>query len=95
MEQYQLGEWDLSELAKNPKSPAFQKQIKDLEDQAKKFEKIKSKLNPKMSSKQFKTILQVIGTLSSGNDPKAGLTRPNRTTNLSGLLSAVSKPFHI
>ena len=40
MEQYQLGEWDLSELAKNPKSPAFQKQIKDLEDQAKKFEKI-------------------------------------------------------
>ena len=64
MEQYQLGEWDLSELAKNPKSPAFQKQIKDLEDQAKKFEKIKSKLNPKMSSKQFKTILQQVEEIS-------------------------------
>ena len=64
VEQYQLGEWDLSELAKNPKSPAFQKQIKDLEDQAKKFEKIKSKLNPKMSSKQFKTILQQVEEIS-------------------------------
>ena len=64
MEQYQLGEWDLSELAKNPKSPAFQKQIKDLEEQAKKFEKIKSKLNPKMSSKQFKTILQQVEEIS-------------------------------
>ena len=64
VEQYQLGEWDLSELAKNPKSPAFQKQIKDLEEQAKKFEKIKSKLNPKMSSKQFKTILQQVEEIS-------------------------------
>ena len=58
MKQYELGEWDLSELAKNPKSSAFQKQIKDLENQANKFEKIKSKLSPKMSSKQFKIILQ-------------------------------------
>ena len=64
MKQYQLGEWDLSELAKNPKSPAFQKQIKDLENQAKKFEKIKSKLNPKMSSKQFKMILQQVEEIS-------------------------------
>jgi|GEM_PF-5829555 len=54
MAQYELGKWDLSELVKNPKSPAFRKQIQDLESQAKKFEKIKSKLNPKMTSKQFK-----------------------------------------
>ena len=45
MSQYQLGTWDLSELAKNPKSPSFQKQIQELENQAKKFEKIKSKKN--------------------------------------------------
>ena len=42
MAEYQLGKWDLSELAKNPKNPAFQKQIHDLENQAKKFEKIKT-----------------------------------------------------
>ena len=43
MAEYELGKWDLSELAKNPKSPAFQKQIRDLENLAKKFEKNKSK----------------------------------------------------
>lgn len=60
MSSYQLGKWDLSELVKNPKSPAFQKQIQELERQAKKFEKIKSKLDPKMSSKQFMGIIHQI-----------------------------------
>jgi len=64
MAQYELGKWDLTELVKNPKSPTFRKQIQDLESQAKKFEKIKSKLNPKMTSKQFKGILQQIEEIS-------------------------------
>ena len=64
MSQYQLGMWDLSELAKNPKSPAFQKQIHELENQAKKFEKIKSKLHPKMSSKKFMEILVQVEEIS-------------------------------
>ena len=54
MAEYQLGTWDLSELAKNPKNPAFQKQIRDLENLAKKFEKNKSKLKSNMTSNQFK-----------------------------------------
>ncbi len=53
MAEIQLGRWDLSELTKNPKSPAFQKQIQKLELQARKFEKIKSKIDPKLSSKKF------------------------------------------
>ena len=64
LSQYQVGKWDLSELAKNPKSPEFQKQIKDLENQAKKFEKIKTKLNSKMTSKQFRIILQQVEEIS-------------------------------
>jgi len=64
MVEYQLGKWDLSELAKNPKSKAFQKQIKELENQAKKFEKIKLKLDPKMSSKKFMSILQDVEKIS-------------------------------
>lgn len=64
MSEYQLGKWDLSELVKNPKSPAFQKQIQELEKQAIKFEKIKSKLDPKMSSKQFRNILQQVEEIS-------------------------------
>ncbi len=59
MVKYQLGRWDLSELAKNPKSQAFQKQILELENLAKKFEKIKLKLvwkNYKNSSSSLKYI---------------------------------------
>ena len=64
MSSYQLGKWDLTKLVKNPKSPAFQKQIKELENQANKFEKIKSKLDPKMSSKQFMNILHQVEEIS-------------------------------
>ena len=64
MTNYKLGTWDLSELVKNPKSPAFQKQIKELESQAVKFEKIKSNLDPKMSSKKFMNIIQQIEEIS-------------------------------
>ncbi len=64
MAEYELGKWNLSELAKNPKSPSFQKQIKDLENQAKKFEKNKLKLNSKITSKQFKIMLQQVEEIS-------------------------------
>ncbi|MFQ5781842.1 MAG: M3 family oligoendopeptidase [Nitrosopumilus sp.] len=64
MSEFHLTKWDLSELANNPKSPAFQKQIQDLEKQAKKFEKIKSKVNPKMSSKKFLSILKQVEEIS-------------------------------
>ena len=64
MERYELGEWDLSELAKNPRSPQFQRQVAELEDLAKKFEKIKSKLDPKMSSKKFLSILREVENVS-------------------------------
>jgi len=64
MSEYELGKWDLSELAKNPKNPAFQKQIRDLENLAKKFEKNKSKLKSNMTSKQFKIILEQVEEIS-------------------------------
>ncbi|EIJ67000.1 oligoendopeptidase, PepF/M3 family [Candidatus Nitrosopumilus salaria BD31] len=64
MAEYQLGGWDLSELAKNPKSLEFQKQVKELEKQAEKFEKIKSSLDPKMSSKKFLSILHQVEEIS-------------------------------
>ena len=64
MSEYKLDKWDLSELAKDPKSPAFQKQISDLEALAKKFEKIKLKLDPKMPSKKFMDILHEVEEIS-------------------------------
>ena len=53
MKKYELGRWDLSDLVKNPKSQAFEKQIQLVEKKAKQFEKIKSKLDPKMPNKKF------------------------------------------
>ena len=64
MSEFQLGGWDLSELAKNPKSVAFQKQIQELEKQAMKFEKNKTKLKSKISPKEFKNILQQVEKIS-------------------------------
>jgi len=64
MSEYKLDKWDLSELAKDPKSPTFQKQIRDLEALAKKFEKIKTNLDPKMSSKKFSDILHDVEKIS-------------------------------
>ena len=72
MSSYQLGKWDLTKLVKNPKSPAFQKQIKTLENQAKKFEKIKSKLDPKMSTKQFMNILHQVEEISENMNKVGG-----------------------
>jgi len=64
MSEYKLDRWDLSELVKDTKSPEFQKQIRDLEGLAIKFEKIKTKLNPKMSSKEFIGILREVEKIS-------------------------------
>ena len=64
MSEYKLGKWDLSELTKDPKSQEFQRQIQELEKQAKRFEKTKTKLDPKMSSKKFSSILKELEEIS-------------------------------
>jgi oligoendopeptidase F len=64
MVEYKLGEWDLSEITKNPKSSEFQKKIKEIQIMSEKFEKIKSKLDPKMSSKNFMKILHDLENIS-------------------------------
>ncbi len=64
MSQYSLGEWDLSEIAKSPQSPEFQKKIKEIQRLAKKFEKIKANLDPNMSSKQFMVLLKDVENIS-------------------------------
>ena len=64
MSEYKLAKWDLSELAKDPKSREFQKQVQELERMAISFEKIKTRLDPKMSSKKFMEILKQVETIS-------------------------------
>ena len=64
MSEYKLGEWDLSELSKNPKGLEFQKKINEIQILSKKFEKIKSKLDPKLTSKNFMKILHDVEKIS-------------------------------
>lgn len=64
MKKYEVGRWDLSGLVKNPKSPAFEKQIQIVQKKARQFEKIKLKLEPKMSHKKFLKILHELEEIS-------------------------------
>ncbi|MFQ5440785.1 MAG: M3 family oligoendopeptidase [Nitrosopumilaceae archaeon] len=64
MSEYRLGQWDLSELAKSSQSVDFQKKIIEIQTLSKRFEKIKSKLDPKMSSKKFMDILHDVEDIS-------------------------------
>ena len=78
---YQPGIWDLSKLVKDPKSPAFQKQIKELEKQAATFEKIKSKLNSKITSTKFKNILQQVEEISENMSRIGGYASLSYSSN--------------
>ena len=96
MSDYQLGEWDLSELAKNPKSPQFQKQVQELEKQALKFEKIKTKLDPKISSKKFKDILREVEEISEkmskiGGYASLSYSSDTQSDEATSLLTRMSK----
>ena len=57
MQKYVLGRWDLTELVRDPKNPAFERQIRDIEGRARKFRGIRDGLDPKMSPKKFLKIL--------------------------------------
>ena len=81
MMKYQPRIWDLSKLVKDPKSPAFQKQIKELEKQAETFEKIKSKLNPKISSTKFRNILQQVEEISENMSRIGGYASLSYSSN--------------
>ena len=93
---YQPGIWDLTKLVKDPKSPAFQKQIKGLEKKAEAFEKIKSKLNPKISSSKFKNILQQVEEISENMSRIGGYASLSYSSNTqsdeaTSLMSRMSK----
>jgi oligoendopeptidase F len=96
MPEYQLGEWDLSKIAKSPKSPDFQKKIKEIHTASQKFEKIKSQLNPKISSKKFMKILHEIETISEkmsviGGYASLSYSADTQSDEATSLLTTISK----
>jgi oligoendopeptidase F len=96
MPEYKLDKWDLSELAKSPKSPEFQRQIKEVEEMAKKFEKIKTKLDPKMSSKKFMDFMHNIEEISEkmgkiGGYASLSYSADTQSDEATSLMTKISK----
>ncbi|MEJ2261696.1 MAG: M3 family metallopeptidase [Nitrosopumilaceae archaeon] len=96
MPDYQLGEWDLSKIAKNPKSPEFQKKIKEIHTASEKFEKIKSQLDPKIPTKKFMKILHEIETISEkmsmiGGYASLSYSADTQSDEATSLLTTISK----
>ena len=96
MAEYHLGEWNLSELSKSPKSPEFQKKIREIQTLSAKFEKIKSKLDPKMSSKKFMNILHDVENISEkmsliGGYASLSYSANTQSDEATSLLTMISK----
>lgn len=96
MPEYQLGEWDLSKIAKSPKSPDFQKKIREIHTASQKFEKIKSQLDPKIPSKKFMKILHEIETISEkmsiiGGYASLSYSADTQSDEATSLLTTISK----
>jgi len=65
MAQYELGKWNLDELAKNPNRKIIDKKLTKIESDAKKFERIKKSLNPKVSSEKFLKLLHDVEDITN------------------------------
>ena len=55
---FEQGKWNLSELAKNPKSPEFTKQLQVIEKKVRRFEQSKRSLKPTISAQRFARLLR-------------------------------------
>ena len=61
---HKLGKWNLDELVKNPTRAVFDQKLAKIESNAKRFEKIKKSLNPKVSSGKFLRLLRDIENIT-------------------------------
>ena len=61
---HELGKWNLDELVKNPTRAVFDQKLAKIESNAKRFEKIKKSLNPKVSSGKFLRLLRDIENIT-------------------------------
>jgi len=64
MMRHKLGKWNLDELVKNPNRTVFDQKLAKIESNAKRFEKIKKSLNPKVSSGKFLRLLRDIENIT-------------------------------
>lgn len=95
MAQYELGGWNLSELVSS-QNGVIDKKIKRVEAKAKQFEKLKSKLDPKIQSKRFQKVLQDLEKISEemsilGGYASLGYAADTQSDKATSLMTKMTK----
>ena len=96
MAQYELGKWNLDELAKNPNRKIIDKKLAKIESDAKKFERIKKSLNPKVSSEKFLKLLHDVENITEKSSVIGGYaslrySEDTQSDEATALLTRISK----
>ena len=96
MMRHKLGKWNLDELVKNPTRAVFDQKLTKIESNAKRFEKIKKSLNPKVSSGKFLRLLRDIENITEKSSVIVGYASLRYSENTqsdeaTSLLTRISK----
>jgi len=96
MAQYELGKWNLDELAKNPNRKIIDKKLAKIDSDAKKFERIKKSLNPKVSSGKFLKLLHDVENITEKSSVIGGYaslrySEDTQSDEATALLTRISK----
>ena len=96
MMRHKLGKWNLDELVKNPNRTVFDQKLAKIESNAKRFEKIKKSLNPKVSSGKFLRLLRDIENITEKSSVIGGYASLRYSENTqsdeaTSLLTRISK----
>ena len=94
--QHKLGKWNLDELAKNPNRKIIGRKLAKIESDAKRFEKIKKSLNPKVSSEKFLKLIRDIENITEKSSVIGGYASLRYSENTqsdeaTALLTRISK----
>ena len=93
---HKLGKWNLDELVKNPTRAVFDQKLAKIESNAKRFEKNKKSLNPKVSSGKFLRLLRDIENITEKSSIIGGYASLRYSENTqsdeaTSLLTRISK----
>ena len=72
MVRYELGKWNLDELAKNSNRTIIDKKLSKIQSDAKKFSNLKPSLNPKLSSETLLKVIHDIETITDKSTTISG-----------------------
>jgi oligoendopeptidase F len=96
MVKHELGKWNLDELAKNPNRKVIDRKLAKIESDAKRFERIKKSLSPKVSSGKFLKLIHDIENITEKSSAIGGYASLRYSENTqsdeaTALLTRISK----